>query len=33
MHGKMRNAYKNLIGKPVEKRPLGSSRQRWQKPY
>jgi len=33
MHGKMRNAYKNLIGKSVEKRPLGSCRHRWQKPW
>lgn len=33
MHGKMRNAYKSLIGKSVEKRPLESCRHRWQKPW
>jgi len=27
--GEMKNAYKILVGKPVEKRPLGSPRRRW----
>jgi len=27
--GEMRNAYKILVGKPEEKRPLGRPRQRW----
>jgi hypothetical protein len=28
--GKMRNAYKILVGKPKRKRPLGRSRGRWE---
>jgi hypothetical protein len=27
--GKVRNAYKILVGKPEEKRPLGRPRRRW----
>jgi hypothetical protein len=27
--GKMKNAYKILVGKPEEERPLGSHRHRW----
>jgi hypothetical protein len=27
--GEMRNAYKLLVGKPEEKRPLGRPRRRW----
>jgi hypothetical protein len=27
--GKKRNAYSILVGKPVEKRPLGRPRRRW----
>jgi hypothetical protein len=28
--GEMRNAYKILIGKPEEKRPIGGPRRRWE---
>jgi hypothetical protein len=28
--GEMESAYKNLVGKPEGKRPLGSSRHRWE---
>jgi hypothetical protein len=28
--GQMRNSYKIFVGKPVEKRPLGRSRRRWE---
>jgi hypothetical protein len=27
--GEMRNAYRNVVGKPEGKRPLGRSRRRW----
>jgi hypothetical protein len=29
MNGEKRNAYRILVGKPEEKRPLGRSRRRW----
>jgi hypothetical protein len=29
MNGEKRNAYKVLLGKPEEKRPLGKPRRRW----
>jgi hypothetical protein len=29
MHGKKRNAYRILVGKPEGKRPLGRPRHRW----
>jgi hypothetical protein len=29
-HGKKRNACRILVGKPAGKRPLGSSRRRWE---
>jgi hypothetical protein len=29
-HGKKRNAYKILVGKPEGKRPLGRPRHRWE---
>jgi hypothetical protein len=28
--GEKRNAYRNLVGKPEGKRPLGSHRRRWE---
>jgi hypothetical protein len=28
-NGETRNAYRTLVGKPEEKRPLGRSRRRW----
>jgi hypothetical protein len=28
--GETRNVYKNLVGKPEEKRPLGRPRRRWE---
>jgi hypothetical protein len=28
-HGEKRNAYRNLVGKPEGKRPLGRPRRRW----
>jgi hypothetical protein len=29
IHGKKRNAYSTLVGKPEEKRPLGRPRRTW----
>jgi hypothetical protein len=29
-HGEKRNAYRILVGKPEEKRPIGRSRHRWE---
>jgi hypothetical protein len=29
-HGEKRNAYRILVGKPEEKRPLGKPRRRWE---
>jgi hypothetical protein len=29
-HGEKRNAYRNLVGKPEGKRPLGRRRHRWE---
>jgi hypothetical protein len=30
MHGKKKNAYRILVGKPEGKRPLGRARHRWE---